>query len=220
MKPARFAYYAPERLDDVLALLDDDDRDVRVLAGGQPLVPMMNFRLAAPDALVDLRRVTELRYVRVGAAGALEVGAGIRQAELLRDLGVRAGWSLLAEGVRHIGHPQIRSRGTVCGSLAHHDPHAELPALAFALGATMTIADARGRRTVTAEDFFVSYYEVALGPGEMLIEVAFPPYPADSRGAFRELTQRRGDFALVGVAASLARDSEGRVAEPRSCPSA
>jgi carbon-monoxide dehydrogenase medium subunit len=200
VKPARFAYHAPERLDEALALLADDALEARVLAGGQSLVPMMNFRLAVPDVLVDLRRVEGLDYLRIGAGGALEVGARVTQAQLLRDERVQAGWPLLAEGVRHVGHPQVRSRGTVCGSLAHHDPHGELPALAVALDATLTVASPAGRRTLAAEDFFVSYYEVALEPGEILVEASFPAVPAGSGWSFREVVRRHGDFALVGVA--------------------
>jgi len=200
MKPAAFAYHAPRRLDEVLALLADDSVEARVLAGGQSLVPMMNFRLAMPEVLVDLRRVEELAYLRVGAGGALEIGACTTQAQLLRDERVRAGWPLLAEGVRHIGHPQTRSRGTVCGALAHNDPHGELPALAVALDATLTVAGPAGNRRVAAGDFFVSHYEVALEPSEILVEASFPPIPSGSGWSFREIARRRGDFALVGVA--------------------
>jgi len=169
VKPAAFAYHAPRHLDEVLALLADDGVESRVLAGGQSLVPMMNFRLAVPEALVDLRHVAELHYLRVAADGALEIGAGTTQAQLLRDPEAQAGWPLLVDGVRHVGHPQVRSRGTVCGSLAHND-------------------------------FFVSYYEVALEPGELLVEARFPAVPAGSGWSFREVARRRGDFALVGVA--------------------
>jgi len=210
VKPAAFAYYAPRRLDEALALLADDSVEARVLAGGQSLVPMMNFRLAAPDVLVDLRNIEELAYLRVGQDGALEVGACTTQAQLLRDPRVEAGWPLLAEGVRHVGHPQIRSRGTVCGSLAHHDPHGELPALAVALDATLTIAGMHGKRQVAAADFFISYYEVALEPGEILVEAAFPSIPAGSGWSFREIARRRGDFALVGVAC-LSTGAEARL---------
>jgi aerobic carbon-monoxide dehydrogenase medium subunit len=200
VKPAAFAYHAPRRLDEALALLADGSIEARVLAGGQSLVPMMNFRLAMPEVLVDLRHVEELAYLRVNSDGALEVGACTTQAQLLRDPRVDAGWPLLAEGVRHVGHPQVRSRGTVCGALAHHDPHGELPALAVALDATLTVARAGSTRQVAAQDFFVSYYQVALEPGEILVEVSFPTIPPGSGWSFREIVRRRGDFALVGVA--------------------
>ncbi|HET8673196.1 MAG TPA: xanthine dehydrogenase family protein subunit M [Thermoleophilaceae bacterium] len=214
MKPAPFAYHAPDQLDEVLALLADGDREARVLAGGQSLVPMMNFRLAAPDVLVDLRRVDELRHMR-REGDILSIAAGVRQSALLREPFVREHWPLLAEGVRHIGHPQVRSRGTVCGSLAHHDPTAELPALAVALDARMVIASASGRREMAAEDFFVSHYEVALAPGEMLLEVRFPPCAAWSGWSFKELARRRGDFALVGVAALVQASGDGTVSAAR-----
>ena len=207
MKPAPFAYHSPRELHEALALLAqaaDGAQDVRILAGGQSLVPMMNFRLAAPDALIDIGRISELRFVRVGPDGELEIGANTRQSELLRDREVDRRWPILAEAVRNIAHPQIRSRGTVCGSLAHHDPTAELPALAVALNARLHVASARGRREVAAEEFFVSYYEVAFEPGEMLVSVTFPALEPGTGWAFRELARRRGDFALVGAACVLA----------------
>jgi carbon-monoxide dehydrogenase medium subunit len=207
MKPAPFAYHSPRRLYEALALLAqaaDVEHEIRILAGGQSLVPMMNFRLAAPDALIDIGRISELRFLRVGPDGELEIGAGTRQSELLRDREVARRWPVLTEAVRNIAHPQIRSRGTVCGSLAHHDPTAELPALAVALNARLHVASARGRREVAAEEFFVSYYEVALEPGEMLVSVTFPSLEPGAGWAFRELARRRGDFALVGAACVLA----------------
>jgi aerobic carbon-monoxide dehydrogenase medium subunit len=200
VKPAPFAYCAPRRLDEALALLADDsgDREARILAGGQSLVPMMNFRLAVPELLVDIRHLDELRYIRIGDDGGLEVGAGTRQAELLRHPEVAVRWPPLAEALRHVGHPQTRSRGTVCGSLAHHDPTAELPAVAVATGARLTLARGGGRRIVAAEDFFVSYYAVALEPGEMVVSATFPALAPGTGWSFRELARTRGDFALVG----------------------
>jgi carbon-monoxide dehydrogenase medium subunit len=215
MKPAPFAYHAPDQLDELLALLGDREHEVRLLAGGQSLVPMMNFRLAAPEVLVDIRRVAGLSYMRTTEDGWLAVGAGARQSELLRDDAVRSGWPLLVEGAGHIGHPQIRNRGTVCGSLAHHDPTAELPALAVALDARMLLASSEGTRELSADDFFVSYYQVALQPGEMLLEVRVPPSPAGAGWSFKEVARRRGDFALVGVAALVEGDGDGRVSSAR-----
>jgi carbon-monoxide dehydrogenase medium subunit len=211
MKPAPFRYHAPGQLEEALELLADDEREARAIAGGQSLVPMMNFRLATPEVLVDLGHIDALRYVRTRSDGALAIGAGARQAAVLR---ARPDWPLLSEAIRNIGHPQIRSRGTVCGSLAHHDPTAELPAVATALGATMTVAGAAGTRTVAADAFFVSYYEVALEPGELLIEAAFPAPEPGTGWAFKELARRRGDFALVGAAALLRRMA-GAASEPR-----
>jgi carbon-monoxide dehydrogenase medium subunit len=213
MKPASFEYRAPQQLDELLELLADDLVDARVIAGGQSLVPMMNFRLSAPELLLDLRRVEELGALTVRPDGSLAVGATVTQARLLAWLEADGRWPVLAEGIRHIGHPQIRSRGTVCGSLCHHDPTAELPALALALGATMTVAGAQGRRTVAAADFSVSYYEVALEPGELLAEVVFPPWPAGRGWGFRELARRHGDFALTGAVATVDRAPSGTVAQ-------
>jgi carbon-monoxide dehydrogenase medium subunit len=176
---------------------------------------MMNFRLATPESLVDLRRVEGIRYLRRDQDGHLAVGAGTRQSALLRERSVREGWPILAEGASFIGHPQVRSRGTVCGSLAHHDPTAELPTLAVALDARMVLASASGRREVAADDFFVSYYTVALEPGEMLLEVRFPPPPANAGWSFMEVARRRGDFALVGVAALVEPDAGNRIRSAR-----
>lgn len=213
MKPAQFSYHAPTGLDELLALLAAGDGEARVIAGGQSLVPMMNFRLATPETLVDLRRVAPLRELRREPDGTLVVGAGVTQARLLRDLAASGDQPLLAEGIGWIGHPQIRSRGTVCGSLAHSDPTAELPALALALDARMTIARASAeRRELPADDFLVSYYETALEPGELLAAVAFPPLPAGAGWGFRELARRRGDFALAGAAAVVAPGAHARLA--------
>lgn len=215
MKPPPFRYHAPERLEDLLELLDGGDDEIRVLAGGQSLVPVMNFRLARPDALVDLNRVDSLRYVRRTADGRLAVGAGTRQSDLIRDPRAVAGWALLVEGIRHIGHPQIRNRGTVCGSLAHHDPTAELPALALALDADLELASTRGRRELAAADFFVSSFETALEPDELLLEVSFAPPPADAGWSFREIARCRSGGAIVGAAVQLRRDGDGAIVEPR-----
>jgi len=207
MKPGTFVYHAPCELAEALELLEegaDEGTDVRVLAGGQSLVPMMNFRLARPDALVDIGNISELRYIRINNDGDLEIGAGTRQQELLRRPEVEQGWPLLREAVRHIGHPQIRSRGTVCGSLAHNDPAAELPAVAVAMNARIQVGSIRGQREVPAESFFVSYYEVALEPGEMIIRVTFPALARSSGWGFREFAQRRGDFAIAGMVCVLA----------------
>jgi carbon-monoxide dehydrogenase medium subunit len=206
VKPAPFAYHAPEQVDELLRLVGNGDGDTHVIAGGQSLVPMMNFRLAVPDALVDLRRVEGIRYLRRDDNGSLAIGAGTRQSALLREDIVREGWPILAEGASYIGHPQVRSRGTVCGSLAHHDPTAELPTLAVALDARMVVASSTGSRELPADEFFVSHYTTALEHGEVLLEVKFPPLPAGAGWAFTEVARRHGDFALVGVAAIVEPD--------------
>jgi len=153
--------------------------------------------------------------VRRTDEGELAIGAGVRQSTLLREPLVTEGWPLLTEGARHIGHPQVRSRGTVCGSLAHHDPTAELPALAVALDARMVIASSTGTRELPADEFFLSYYTVALEPGEMLLEVRFPQCTPHAGWSFKEVARRRGDFALVGVAALVESGDDGEVSSAR-----
>ncbi|MGW1094577.1 FAD binding domain-containing protein [Streptomyces sp. NPDC002455] len=207
MKPTPFDYTAPRTLAEAVALLGDPARDAKVVAGGQSLIPMLNMRLARPELLVDITRIEELAHLTVDASGALRIGAAVRQARAAADPAVRHGWPLLAAAISHIGHPQIRGRGTVCGSLAHHDPAAELPTAARALDARFVITGPGGSRTVPAEDFFVATFSTAIDDDELLAEVILPPPPMGQGWAFEELTRRHGDFATVGVAVLLERDS-------------
>lgn len=214
MKPGPFDYAAPTSLREALRLLSDTERDVKVLAGGQSLIPMLNMRLARPELVVDITRVAELGRMSVDADGALHIGAAVRQAAAAADPAVRGGWPLLAAAIEQIGHPQIRNRGTVCGSLVHHDPAAELPAVAVALDARFTVTGPGRSRTVPAGDFFLSTFAADVEPDELLTEVVFPA-PAPGTGwSFLELVQRRGDFAGVGVAV-LVRRSGDAVGEAR-----
>lgn len=210
MKPAPFAYDAPETLEEALGLLAREGEDAKVLAGGQSLVPLLNFRLARPDRLVDLNRVEELAYLRRDG-DVLRIGALARHVHLERSAEVAAGWPLLAEAVRHVGHPQIRARGTVCGSVAHADPSAELPVALAALDARLHVRSARGSRTLAAGDFFLSFFTTALEPDELLVEVEVPPLPAGSGSAFAEHARTHGDFAVGGAAAILS-GNEARLA--------
>jgi aerobic carbon-monoxide dehydrogenase medium subunit len=201
MKPAPFAYHRPATLDDALALLEADE-DAKPLAGGQSLLPMLNFRLARPSALVDLDAVEGLAGIRV-EDGALVVGAMTRQWDLEHHDGTP---TLLRDALRHVGHTATRCRGTVGGSLAHADPTAELPVCAVALGAELVT----NRRTIPVEEFFVSVFTTGLEPGELLVEVRFP-IPS-GRSAFEEHSHRAGDFAVVCVAVAGERIAVGGVA--------
>ena len=200
MKPAPFDYVAPSSLDEALELLDEDSR---VLAGGQSLVPLLNFRLARPERLVDVNRLEELAYLR-SDGGALRIGALARQAGVERSREVAERWPLLHQAVRLVGHAQLRSRGTVAGSVAHADPAAELPVALAALDARFRARSVRGWRELSAAELFVGPLVTALQPDEMLVEIEVPPLPEGAGTAFVEHARTHGDFALAGAAAVLA----------------
>jgi carbon-monoxide dehydrogenase medium subunit len=213
MKPAPFEYLAPDSLDAVLDLLARSGGEAKLLAGGQSLIPVMNFRLAQPSLLVDLNRLRDLDYLREPEEGeqpgGLRIGAMTRQRRLERDPLVPRLAPLLSEAVPFIAHPQIRNRGTVGGSLAHADPAAELPAVAVALDARFRLRRATGERWVEARDFFSGLFATVLEPDEMLVEVALPPPPPRTGWAFLEVARRHGDYAQVGIAARVSLDSIG-----------
>ncbi len=211
MKPPAFEYHRPETLDEALALLAEHE-DAKPLAGGQSLIPAMNFRLAAPAALVDLGRLTELRGLAAASdkeAGGVRFGAMTTHAALETSPLVAQRAPLLAETIGFVAHPQIRNRGTLGGSLAHADPAAELPAVMVALEATLTLQRAGAERRVPAEQFFTGLFATALEPGELVTAIEVPPLPARSGWAFEEMARRHGDYALVGVAAVLRLDPAG-----------
>ncbi len=209
MKPASFVYHRPATLDEALALLADHGGDAKPLAGGQSLIPAMNFRLARPAILIDLDRVRELAFMSAGPDG-LRLGAMTRQRDVERSpLAARAA-PLLHETLPFIAHPQIRNRGTIGGSLAHADPAAELPAVALALDARLHLKRRDGARWIPAADFFTGLFATALAPEELLVEVAVPAPPARTGWAFEEVARRHGDYALVGVAAAVTLDTQGR----------
>lgn len=210
MKPAPFDYAAPRSLDETLDLLAERGGEGKILAGGQSLLPVLNFRLAQPALLVDVNRVTGLDTLAATADGGLAVGALVRQRRLERDPEVARRAPLLAEAIRHVAHPQIRARGTLCGSLAHADPAAELPAVALALDARLRLRRRGGERWLEAARFFTGLFATALAPDEMLVEVHFPPAPARTGTAFLEAARRHGDYAQAGVAASVTLGEDGR----------
>lgn len=209
MKPAPFDYFAPGTVDEALALLAEHGDEAKPLAGGQSLIPAMNFRLARPRVLVDLNRVEALSYIRSEKRG-VAIGAMTRQRAVERSDVIAHGAPLVAEAMPSIAHPQIRNRGTVGGSIAHADPSAELPAVAVALDARIRARSATGERTIVAADFFKGMLETALEPGELLVDIAFPPLPPRTGTAFLEVARRHGDYALVGVAAVVTLDTKGR----------
>ena len=202
MKPPAFEYVAPRSLDEAVHALARGGRDARVLAGGQSLIPLLNFRLARPTLLVDLNRVAELAFVESRNRGVV-IGAMTRQAMIEREARIARDQPLLAEAIGWVGHLAIRSRGTVGGSLAHADPAAELPAVAVCLDAQLTLQGPGGRRTIAAAQFFQGYLTTALAPDEILVETWLPPVRANTGQAWLEFARRHGDFALAGVAVSL-----------------
>jgi carbon-monoxide dehydrogenase medium subunit len=201
MKPAAFAYFAPETVDEAIRLLAADD-EARPLAGGQSLVPMMNLRLARPSALIDLNRIAELAGITECQNGLL-IGAMTRQAQLLSDPLVARVAPLVVEAIALVGHPPTRVRGTIGGSLSNADPAAELPAVMLALDAELILRGTGGERRMRAEEFFLGIFETAITPGELLTAIWIPSTCSDHTSAFLEVSRRHGDFAIVSVAANL-----------------
>src|SRR5215467_14233181 len=214
MKPPKFRYFAPGSVVVALALLAEHADGGRVLAGGQSLVPLMNMRLTQPSVLVDINGIHELAYVKAWDGG-LAIGTLTRDATLINDRTVGERLPLLREGAFHIGHPAIRNRSTVGGSIAHADPAAELPAVMVALNAEFEVRNRSGSRTISAQDFFKGYLSTDLREGELLTELRIPGLPSRAGSAFIEFARREGDYALAGVAAVIALDEDGTIADAR-----
>jgi len=189
-------------LDEALALLDQNREDTKVLAGGQSFVPLLNMRLASPTYIVDINHIDELHYIEQEDS-YLAIGATVRQRQVERSVLVQKKHPLLVEVIKHIGHMQIRNRGTIVGSVAHADPSAELPALLTCLNGEVLVQSIHGERVIKAEKFFTGYLSTAIEPGEMLTEVRFPLITPEAGWAFLEFARRAGDYALVGAAAVL-----------------
>lgn len=209
MKPPRFQYCAPSTLDEALALLAQSGTEAKVLAGGQSLIPLLNMRLATPSYLLDINRIAALDYIEP-REHCLALGALARQHQVERSPLVQQRHSLLVEVVQHIGHMQIRNRGTVAGSLAHADPAAELPALLTCLNGEVVARGPSGERVIKAEELFTGYLSTCLEPDEILTEVRFPWLPPQSGWAFLEFARRSGDYALAGAAAVITPNPDGR----------
>lgn len=199
MKPPPLEYADPATLEEAISILSEHNGEAKILAGGQSLIPLLSMRLARPATLVDMRRIPDLDYVRE-ENGGLAIGAMTTERTIERSELVKNRLPLLHEATRCIGHPQIRNRGTIGGSLVHADPAAEYPAMALAMGAEMRVAGSGGERTIAAQDFFVTYLTTALEPAEVVTEVRLPALPVSAGWSFQEVTRRRGDFALAGAA--------------------
>jgi aerobic carbon-monoxide dehydrogenase medium subunit len=212
LKPAAFEYRAPRTLDEALGLLAGN-AEAKLLAGGQSLVPVLNFRLASPPLLIDLNRIGALAGISQHADGSLVIGAMTRNRAIEQSELVRRANPLLHAAMPYIAHAQIRNRGTIGGSLAHADPAAELPAICVVCEAELSIArKGSATRTVRAADFFEGFFTTALEPSDILVSIRFPAWPAGRRHGFVELSRRHGDFAIVGVAVTVDSGKDARIA--------
>jgi carbon-monoxide dehydrogenase medium subunit len=200
MKPAPFAYLAPQEIDEALELLEQHGDEAKILAGGQSLMPLLSLRLARPGVIVDINRLANLAFIRTRVDAGLTLGALTRQRALERSPDVASQSPLLSATMPFIAHFQIRNRGTLGGSLAHADPAAELPAVALILEAELVLRSARAERVVQAKDFFLGYMTTTMEPNELLTEIRIPALRPKAGWAIEEVARRRGDLGLVGVA--------------------
>jgi carbon-monoxide dehydrogenase medium subunit len=215
MKPAPFDYYAPTSVEQALDHVAQLGYDAKILAGGQSLIPTMNFRLAQPAALIDLNNIQELFYIRPADAGGVRIGAMTRQSTVERDPLIAQRAPLVRAAMPFIAHPQIRTRGTFGGSIAHADPAAELPTVTVALGARYRVRNKAGERWIAAEEFFASLFTTLLQADELLVEIALPPMPPRSGWSFQEVARQSGAYGLVGVAAVVTLDGKKRCQQAR-----
>lgn len=215
MKPAPFEYFAPTSLEEALALLAQHGDEAKVLAGGQSLIPTMNFRLAQPGVLIDLNRVAELFYIKKNDSDTIQIGAMTRQRGVERNAFVAEHAPLVHETMPYIAHPQIRNRGTFGGSIAHADPASELPAVMTALDARFLLQSQDRERWVPSREFFVDLFMTALEPDELLTAVEIPFMAKGAGWSFQEVARRHGDYALVGVAAVVSLNDNGECSDAR-----
>ncbi len=214
MKPAPFKYYAPDSVSEVLALIQEHGYDAKILAGGQSLVPMMNFRLVQPAVLVDINNIPELSYIETHEKG-IRLGAMVRHSQVERDPLIKEKAPLVHETMPQIATVQIRNRGTIGGSLAHADASAELVVVTTALEAQFKIQNQKGERLVPASEFFVGLLVTCMEPEDLLVEIQIPPLLPRSGWSLKEVARRPHDFALMGVAAVLTLDKKERCTEAR-----
>lgn len=211
MKPARFTYHDPETVADAVALLAETE-DARLLAGGQSLMPMMNFRFVQPAHLIDLNRIGELESTRIDAT-TLSFGAMTRQWRIQNDLELRKACPIMLEALSHVGHRQTRARGTIGGSLSHFDPSAELCNMAALHDAELVLARKGSQRTLEFEQFGIGYLTTAVEPDEMLQEVRLKRWPSSHGHAFEEFAMRHGDFAICAVSCLVTLSGDGAIDE-------
>ena len=209
MKLPPFEYACPTTISEAVALLASHDGEAKPLAGGQSLVPMLAFRLAAPALLVDLRKLAELRKIEISGNGVV-LGSMVRWCDILADARLRTAHPLLLAAVGHVAHYQIRNRGTIGGSMAHADPAAEMPGIALACEAEIATVAAAGTRVIKAADFFTGPLMTVLEPDEIIVEIRLPAWPAQRRWGFQEFARRRGDFAMAAAAVWYDQDADGR----------
>jgi 2-furoyl-CoA dehydrogenase FAD binding subunit len=200
MKPARFDYLRAQSLSEAHEALAQEGNDARIMAGGQTLLPMLSMRLARPKVLVDIMHLPELRRI-ADSSNTIRVGAAVRQAELLNRLELSRSQPLLAAALPWVGHAQTRSRGTICGSVAHADPSAEIPLTLIALDGSIELSSRRKKRSMKASDFFTGMMSTARASEELIEAVLFPKAQAGRGYAFSEFGRRHGDFAIVACAA-------------------
>jgi carbon-monoxide dehydrogenase medium subunit len=215
MKPAPFDYIAPQTLDEALEIVNEHGYEAKLLAGGQSLIPAMNFRLAQPSLIVDLNSVNELDKLHPDESHGMRIGSMVRYSQLEHSQVLRELAPLVSEVMPHIAHPQIRNRGTAGGSLAHADPAGELPVVMVALQAGFRLRSASGERWVNAKDFFEGLFTTVLEPEEILVDIAVPPKQANTGYAFLEQARRYGDYAQAGVAAVVTLNGQGFCHEVR-----
>jgi aerobic carbon-monoxide dehydrogenase medium subunit len=202
VKPAPFDYIRASTVEDAVRALGQHGDRAKILAGGQSLIPMMNFRLITPEVLIDIGNIRTLSFIR-REGDALVIGAGTTHGEILRSDEVRKACPLLTEAYGHVAHHTIRNRGTIGGNVCHHDPASEVPLVLTLLDATLTLVGPNGSREVTAADFFVGMMETAAAPDELLTEIRIPAQPAGEGFAFAEVSMRKGDYAIVAAACRL-----------------
>lgn len=214
MKPCAFEYLSPKSVEEAINLLDRYGDDAKIIAGGQSLVPMMNFRLARPEILIDINGIKELEYIKT-EGDELVIGALTRERDIEQSPVVVEKWPILSKAISFIGHSTIRNRGTIGGSLVHADPSAEIPTTLCALNGNVKVVGPSGEKKLQPEEFFLTYLTTSLEPSDLLVEVRIPALPQNTGWSFMELSRRSGDFAIVAVGILLFTETSGVCSEVR-----